>query len=86
MRSGLGLREGHLAIADQARVVVDPAFGIEHAAVPVIGELVEAQVALHDEGVPGLVDGDPSGDIQDAVRRRSLPSRWHPAPREPRTA
>ena len=51
-RGGLG--ERHLAVDLEGAVVVDAAVGVEHAAVAVVGELVEAQVRHHRELVAHL--------------------------------
>ena len=66
--AGRRLGQGHLGVPDQRRVVVDGAAGGEHAAVAVVGELVEAQVGLHDERVAHLGDGVGDGEVEDAVR------------------
>ena len=68
MGSRLRLRERHVAIAIQRRVVVHAAVRIEHTAVTVVGELVEAEIALHDQGVTDLGDGDARRDIENALR------------------
>jgi hypothetical protein len=68
VRPGLGLGEGHLAVAHEGRVVVHAAVGVEHAAVPVVGELVQAQVG-HDHGrVAELGAQAGEGPVEDPVR------------------
>ena len=49
--AGVGLRERHGDVADERRVVVDDARRrpVQHAAVAVVGELVEAEVGHDDE-------------------------------------
>ena len=64
LRAGFGLSERHLPVAHERGVVVDGSARIEHPAVPVIGELVEAQVGLHDETVTHLLDGDARRDVE----------------------
>ncbi len=44
VRPGLDLRHGHLGVDPQRAVVVHPAVLVEHPAVPVLGELVDADV------------------------------------------
>ena len=66
-RAGSRLRERHRAVPLERRVVVDAAAVVEHAAVAVVGELVEAEVGLHDERAGGCLDGDPRRDVEDAV-------------------
>ena len=68
VRTGLGLRDAHPGVDLQRRVVVHGALGGEHAAVAVVGELVQAQVGHHDEPVPHLRLHVPDGPVQDAVR------------------
>ena len=58
---------GHLGVHLQRRVVVDPAVGGEHAAVAVVGELVEAQVAHHHDRVADLGDDVGDRDVEDPV-------------------
>src|SRR5690606_8546980 len=53
--------------ADERRIVVDTAGVVEHAAMAVVGELVEAQIGLHDECVTHLACGDTGRDVEDAV-------------------
>jgi hypothetical protein len=67
-----GGRLGHrqLAVRGQCGVVVDGAVGGQQAAVPVRGELVQAQVAHHHGGVADLGDHVADGDVEDAVRVR----------------
>ena len=65
--AGAGLLERHRAVPLEGGVVVDAAAVVEHAAVAVVGELVEAQVGLHDESARGCLDGDPRRDVEDAV-------------------
>ena len=65
--AGSGVRARHLGVQLEGGVVVDPAGGVEDAAVAVVGELVEAEVAHHGDRVTdlGLHVGD--RDVEDAV-------------------
>ena len=65
--AGRGLGERHLGVHLQRRVVVDRAVGVEHAAVAVVGELVEAQVGHHRQRVADLGDHVGDRDVEDAV-------------------
>ena len=67
--------DAHAAVDLQRGVVVDPTLVVEHAAVAVVGELVEAQVGHHEQVVAGLGAGVGDGDVEDAVRveRRRSP-------------
>ena len=68
VRPGLGLRERHRGVAEQRRVVVDAgARLVQHAAVPVVGELVQAQVGHQDRGVADLADEVAQGHVEHAV-------------------
>ena len=69
----------HLGVHLERRVVVDPAVGGEHAAVAVVGELVEAQVAHHRERVADLGDHVGDRDVEDAVGVERAASRWRPS-------
>ena len=53
--AGARLRDGHLGVEQEGRVVVDAAALVEHAAVAVVGELVEARVGHDDEVVTDRV-------------------------------
>jgi hypothetical protein len=64
--AGIGLRERHARVDLERRVVVDAAVGGEHAAVAVVGELVEAQVGLHRDAPRGGVSCGGDGAIEDA--------------------
>ena len=52
----------------ERRVVVDAAVVVEHAAVAVVGELVEAEVGHDDGGVADLGPHVAQGDVEHAVR------------------
>ena len=67
---GAGLRLGHrhLAVDLQGGVVVDVAVGVEDAAVAVVGEFVQADVAHDDQLVADLGADVPDGLVQHAVR------------------
>ena len=65
---GGGLGHRHLGVRGEGRVVVHRAVGGEQPAVPVRGELVQAQVAHHHGGVADLGDHVPDRDVEDAVR------------------
>ena len=67
LRARAGLRERHRRVPLEGGVVVDAPAVVEHAAVAVVGELVEAQVGLHDEPARGCLDGDAGRDVEDAV-------------------
>nr|BFE67625.1 hypothetical protein GCM10020092_009260 [Actinoplanes digitatis] len=67
VRSGLGLRDGHLAVELEGGVVVDGPVGGQDPAVSVRGELVEAQVAHDNCRVADLGDQVAQPDVQDAV-------------------
>ena len=56
MDAGIGLGNGHRAHSARGRVVVDRPVGRQYAAMAMVGELVEAEVAHHDEFVPDLAD------------------------------
>ena len=66
----------------ERRVVVDTApSGVEHAAVAVVGELVQAQVGLHDErAARPRRPRRAMRDVEDAVRVGRPASRRRPAP------
>ena len=65
----LGLGHAHLRVAAQRRVVVDRGRQrVQDAAVPVIGELVEAEVGHHHEGVADLGEHVADSRVEDAVR------------------
>ena len=55
-RAGGGLCQRHRGVALEGGVVVDRPVVGEHAAVPVVGELVEAEVGHDDEVVADGVD------------------------------
>ncbi len=61
------LRDGHRGIQLVGGVVVDPAAIVEHAAVAVVGELVEAGVGHHHEVVADRLAHRAQGDVEDAV-------------------
>ncbi len=63
-----GLRDGHRGIQLIGGVVVDPAVIVEHAAVAVVGELVEAGVGHDHEVVADRVAHRAQRDVEDAVR------------------
>ena len=65
---GRGVQHGHLGVDLHRGVVVDQAGRGQHAAVPVVGELVQADVGHHQAVVADL--GAHRGDrgVQDAVR------------------
>ena len=56
-----------VGVAHQRRVVVDRAVGGEHAAVPVVGELVQAQVRHHDQVVADLGATPHDRHVEDPV-------------------
>ena len=66
--AGIGMREGHLGVHLEGAVVVDPAVRGQHAAVPVVGELVEAEVAHHRERVTDLGHDVVDREVEDARR------------------
>ena len=68
MRPGVGLRHGHPAIDLQGGVVVHVAVVVEHAAVAMVGEFVQADVTHHHEVVADLGSHVPDGLVQYAVR------------------
>ena len=68
MRAGFGLRQRHRAVPLQGRVVVDLRRLVEHAAVPVVGELVQAQVGHQHGVVAELVVQPAQRHVQHAVR------------------
>src|SRR5699024_6531431 len=65
--SCLGLGEGDGGVAGQGGVVVDPPGRVEHAAVAVVGELVQAQVGLHHELVAHVVVQCGGGAVEDPL-------------------
>ena len=67
VRARPGQDHRHLLVADQGRVVVDLNSG-EHAAVSVVGELVQAQVRLHDQSAGGGSSGDLDRPAENALR------------------
>ncbi|MNW54032.1 hypothetical protein D3C74_316180 [compost metagenome] len=79
LRARLGERAGHRGVADEGRVVVHDQVAVragrQDPAVPVVGELVEAQVGHDDRsrsaragsGVPGGVARDADGPVEDPV-------------------
>ena len=69
-RARLGNR--HRLVERQGRVVVDAAVGIEEPAVPVVGELVQAGVRAHDEGVADLGAHGGEAAVEDPVLRPRL--------------
>ena len=68
LRSRPRLRDAHLGVPGEGRVVVDGPGRRQHAAVAVVGELVEAQVGLHDERVADLPRDLADRDVEDPVR------------------
>ena len=62
------LGAGHLGVHLEGAVVVDLPVGIEYAAVPVVGELVQAQVRHHRELIAHLSHHVGDGEVEDAVR------------------
>src|SRR5699024_6923026 len=72
-RSRLGQR--HRAVGVERRVVVHAPAAVEDAAVAVVGELVQAQVGLHDDGVPDLRDDVGDRGVEDpAGSHAALPT------------
>ncbi|CAK7281994.1 hypothetical protein SGPA1_12787 [Streptomyces misionensis JCM 4497] len=67
MGAGVGLDLGHLGVPLQGGVVVDAALGVQHPAVPVVGELVQAQIGHDEEVVADLGAHIAQGDLEDAV-------------------
>ena len=68
VRARLGLRDRDPPVALERRVVVDlAAVGVEHAAVAVVGVLVQAQVAHDDRVVAELVAQRADRPLRDAV-------------------
>ena len=72
MRTRARLGDGHRLVERQGRIVVDATFGIEEAAVPVVGELVQAGVRAHDEGVPDLGAHGGEATVEDPILRPRL--------------
>ena len=68
MRAGGGLGEGHLGVAHQGRVVVHRPVGGQHPAVPVVGELVQAQITHDHGGVAHLGPQVAEREVENAVR------------------
>ena len=62
------LRHGHLGVDREGGVVVDAAALVEHAAVAVVGELVEAGVGHDDGGVADLGADVAQRHVEHAVR------------------
>ncbi len=71
--AGLGLGDGHLAVAQDRGVVVDPAVRIEDATVAVIRVLVKTAVGDEHELVADGVPQGAQGDLDDAVAGRTPP-------------
>src|SRR5699024_12242433 len=81
--AGLGLSNGQARIDLVSFVVVDVAVLIEHAAVAMIGEFVQAGISHHDEIVAYFGDHFPNGHVEDAVRvdaggTTSVERCWYP--------
>jgi hypothetical protein len=66
--SGVRERDAHVGVPDEGGVVVHRPVRREHAAVPVVGELVEAEVGHDDEGVADLGADIPESRVEDALR------------------
>ena len=76
MRARFRLRDSQFHVLGVGGVVVDPAAGVEHAAVAVIGELVEAGVG-HQHGVVAEIRGQiAQRDVEDPVgiHARTIPA------------
>ncbi len=87
VRAGLGLRDRDPPVALERRVVVDlAAVGVEHAAVAVVGVLVQAEVAMTTASSPnssrsariarwpipsGFQASEPSASLSRRDRRRA---------------
>ena len=69
--TGTGLRHGHGRIPLKGGVVVDAALLVEDPAVPVVGELVEAEVGHHRERVADLGRDVTDRDVEDPVARHA---------------
>ena len=68
MGAGVGLGHGHPGVDLHGAVVVDVPVGVEHAAVPVVGELVQADVAHDDQVIADFGADVADGLVEDAVR------------------
>ncbi len=64
--TGAGLGDRHRRVAHEGRVVVDAAGLVEHAAVAVGGELVEAEVGHDDRLVAELITQQSQRPVEDA--------------------
>jgi hypothetical protein len=67
VRAGRSLGQCHLRVPDQRGIVVHGSACIQHTAVAVIGELVQAQVGHQHGGVADLGLEVGQGEIQDAI-------------------
>ena len=72
MRTRARLGNRHRLVERQGRVVIDAAFGIEEAAVPVVGELIQAGVRAHDQGVADLGAHGSEATVEDPILRPRL--------------
>src|SRR5262245_28260933 len=68
VRAGVGLGHRRAGVALDGRVVVDHTVGGEHAAVPVVGVLVEAAVGHHDQPVTDLLAHIAERQLNDPAR------------------
>ncbi len=69
MGSGLCLRHGLAHVQLDGGVIVDPPLGVQHAAMTVVGELVEAGVGDDRQVVADLCAQCCDGPVEDAVGR-----------------
>ena len=72
MRSGRGLGDGDARVHVEGQVVVHRTVTVEHATVPVVGVLVDAQVGHQHHPVADLVGQVGEGQLDDPVRVERL--------------
>ena len=65
------LRDSKFDVALQSGVVVDPAALVQHTAVPVVGEFVQAGVGHQNGGIAEVLGQIAQRDVEDAVGIRA---------------